>query len=608
MRFHILAAGLVGVLTLSLGGAAASAGTTPMTTELIASGLQRPVGMDVPQGDYSRIFVIEKAGRVRVIQDGVLLGTPFLDINSLVGGGTSEFNEQGLLGIALHPDYLNNGYMYLNYTNNSGNTTLVRYTALGDPATSNVGNAGSAQTLFVISQPFSNHNGGWLGFSPIDGYLYMSTGDGGSGNDPGNRAQNLNNALGKMLRIDVDGGVPYAIPEDNPYADGGGDARIWHYGLRNAWRCAFDRETGDLYIGDVGQSAKEEISFQRFNSAGNINYGWRCMEGNNCTGLSGCTCFSSSLTDPILEYTHAFGCSVTGGEIYRGCAMPDMQALYFYADYCSDIIWTSAIIGGIAQTPVQRQGELDPPGGAAIQSIGSFGKDNYGEIYIVDQGTSSANGELWKIVPASGSPFFDCNSNGIEDGCEISDGSASDEDGNGIPDVCDVPALDVVEAGQTATSIAIEMTGNPDLPYAIRVNGDANNDDVSCVDAYVQEDGTLGPAAVNRTLEEWGSPVTIEDTEIIPEATYTVSTEGFPSSPVDITTLLWGDVNNNEFVNLEDVQLAIIDFQNSTYTEAADVDPCEGNDLINLADALVIVNLWQLTSTYVSSCGSPCGG
>ncbi|MGB0715740.1 MAG: PQQ-dependent sugar dehydrogenase [Phycisphaerae bacterium] len=609
MRVRSLAALMAGMVTMAGISTTAFAGDVNMDTVLVASGLQRPVGLATPDGDFNRVFVIEKRGRIRIIENGSLLATPFLDIDSLVVNISSGFDERGLLGLAFHPDYMSNGFFFVYYTNNSSNTVVRRYTVSGDPATSNVANLSSGTTILTATQPFSNHNGGWIGFGPNDGYLYISLGDGGSGGDPGDRSQNINNILGKMLRIDIDNGLPYTVPADNPFVGVSGLDEIWAYGLRNAWRNSFDPTTGELIIADVGQSAREEINLQRGSSTGGENYGWRCMEGSLCfTSSSGCTCNEPGLVLPIREYTHGQGCSITGGEVYQGCAMPGMEGEYFYADYCTDIIWSFRISGGSAGPTVVRTSELAPGGGQSITDIVSFGRDGYGEIYIVEQGSSSANGQVFKIVPnpGAGGPFFDCNNNSIEDGCEIADGSVEDTNGNGIPDVCDVPALDVLPDSQTATSLAVELVGTPDQPFSIRVVGDSENSDVSCVDAYVQADGTIAAGEVTQTLAEWGSNVTISDSEIIPNASYTISTEGFPSAPIDMTTLLYGDVNNNTFVNLEDAQLAIIDFQSEGFTAAADVDPCGGNGLINLADVLVIVQNWQQTLNYVQQCGGPC--
>lgn len=396
--------------------ALAGGGIEPLTTVRVISGLSRPVFVTHAPGDFSRIFIIEQVGRIR-IKDLNEAHTPlmtFLDINPIVGGGN---DERGLLGLAFHPDYQSNGYFYVNYTNNSNNTTIRRYTVSANP---NVANAGSGLTLLTINQPFINHNGGWIGFSPNDGYLYIGMGDGGSGNDPGGRGQDItNNLLGKILRIDVDGnngpGGNYGNPPSNPFVGITGDDEIWAFGIRNPWRASFDRDTGDLYIGDVGQGAREEVNIQSGNGnvVGGRNYGWRCMEGNNCTGLSGCTCNSIQLTDPVWDYSHAFGCSVTGGYVYRGCDIPTLNGTYFYADYCSSRIWSFLWNGHGIENQTERTSELDPPGALSISSISSFGEDARGEIYICDL----FGGEVFKIVPVT--PTVDTTGD-LDGDCKVS--------------------------------------------------------------------------------------------------------------------------------------------------------------------------------------------
>jgi glucose/arabinose dehydrogenase len=375
---------------------------TPLTTVQVASGLTRPVFVTAPPGDTDRLFIVEQRsgtiGRIKILNldTGLVNATLFLSVP-----GVSTGNEQGLLGLAFHPDYASNGYFYVNYTNSTGTTVVARYqVSAADPDVANP----AGTVVLTVAQPFSNHNGGWIGFGP-DGYLYIALGDGGSANDPGNRAQNLNELLGKMLRIDVDNddfpadpNRNYAIPADNPFV-GQPNTRgeIWHYGLRNPWRDSFDRLTGDLWIGDVGQGVWEEIDFQPASSAGGLNFGWRCMEGNHCTGLTGCTCNSPALTDPVQEYNHDFGCSVTGGYVYRGIQICDLQGTYFYADYCSAIIWSFRYDGSNVTEFTVRTAELDPPGSQSISSITSFGEDAAGELYIVSQ-----DGEIYKVVPADG--------------------------------------------------------------------------------------------------------------------------------------------------------------------------------------------------------------
>jgi glucose/arabinose dehydrogenase len=386
-------------------GVGQAVAATPLTTERVASGLSLPLYVTAPPGDPERLFIVEQRGsggvgnradiRILDLGSGVLNAAPFLSISPVSTG-----SEQGLLGLAFHPEYAANGFFYVSYTNSGGTSVIARYQVSANP---DLADAGSAQTVLTLAQPFTNHNGGWIGFSPRDRYLYISMGDGGSSNDPGGRAQDLNVLLGKLLRVDLnrddfpgDPGLNYAVPASNPFAGAiPGLDEIWAYGVRNPWRGSFDRVTHDFYIGDVGQGAWEEIDFQPAASAGGENYGWRCMEGLHCTGLSGCTCNAPALTLPIHEFSHGAGnCSVTGGYVYRGCAIPDLRGTYFFADYCSAQIWSFRYYGAVPTGFTIRTVELDPPGAMTIASITSFGEDRRGELYICDQG-----GEVFRIIP-----------------------------------------------------------------------------------------------------------------------------------------------------------------------------------------------------------------
>ena len=422
---------------------------TPLTTIRVASGLSRPVFVTAAEGDFDRAFIVEQrtgtTGRIRILNlpSNTLNATAYLSISPVATG-----NEQGFLGLALHPDFLNNGYFWVNYNNAAGTTIIARYQANAPFATSTTANAASATTVLSISQPFTNHNGGWIGFGP-DGYLYIATGDGGSANDPGNRAQDTTaQLLGKLLRLDVDGAddipgnddddgvigmtlAPYTNPPDNPFVGVSGDDELWAYGLRNPWRCSFDRMTGDLYIGDVGQNAWEEIDFQPASDPGGRNYGWRCMEGLTCTGLTGCVCNGPTLTKPVHVYSHGEGCSVTGGVVYRG-AIPDLQGTYFFSDFCSSTLWTFRLVGGAVTEFMDRTTELAPGGGLSISGVSSFGEDAAGEAYICDLN----GGEVFKIVPES-CPG-DLDGNGARDLTDLSialsnfgtPGGATPEDGD----------------------------------------------------------------------------------------------------------------------------------------------------------------------------------
>lgn len=336
---------------------------------LIAAGLNRPVDLVSANGDTGLLYVVEQSGRVRIIQDGKLLPDPFLDIRDRVG---SNGNEQGLLGIAFHPKYAANGFFYLDYTNLDGDTVIARFSS--PPGEKKI-DPSSEFILIKIQQPFANHNGGNLIFGP-DGYLWIGMGDGGGQGDPGNNGQSRQTLLGKMLRIDVDHGDPYTIPADNPFANGGGLPEIWAVGLRNPWRFSFDRLTGDLYIGDVGQNAWEEIDYlpAGFKTTPG-NFGWNILEGTH-PYKDASTTDNTGLTDPIFEYGRDFGCSVTGGFVYRGDKLPEFQGIYLFGDYCSGNImglihkdgdsWESRVL---FKTP---------------HNISSFGEGQNGDTYLLD--------------------------------------------------------------------------------------------------------------------------------------------------------------------------------------------------------------------------------
>lgn len=342
----------------------------------VASGLSNPLYLTAPTGD-SRLFVVEKIGRIRVIKNGSLLATPFLDIRTKVSGGS----EQGLLSVAFHPSYASNGFLYVNYTDLDGDTAIERYTV---SANSDVANPASAKMILAIDQPFANHNGGLNLFGP-DGFLYIGMGDGGGGGDPNGNGQNKNVLLGKILRIDIEGGNPYAIPASNPYINGGGRAEVWAYGLRNPWRFAFDRTDNLLYIADVGQNAFEEVNVVPANQPA-VNYGWNVMEGTSCYNASSCN--QSGLQRPALDYKLREGgtCTIIGGMVYRGTAVPQIVGHYLYSDYCAGWIrsfkWTGSSVSNATQWQTPEHG-----------MILSFGQDNAGEMYVL-----SANGHVYKIV------------------------------------------------------------------------------------------------------------------------------------------------------------------------------------------------------------------
>lgn len=341
------------------------------------NGFDEPV--DIAHAGDERLFIVEKDGVIRIIDgSGNMLPTAFLNINSRVGSGGSE---QGLLGLAFHPNYTTNDYFYVNYTNNSGDTVISRFSVTGDP---NVADPNSELILLTIDQPYSNHNGGNLEFG-ADGYLYIGMGDGGSSGDPQNRAQNGNSLLGKMLRIDVDGGSPYAIPADNPFVnDPSVLDEIWALGLRNPWRFSFDRFTGDLWIGDVGQNVWEEVNFQPADSTGGENYGWRCYEGNHNYNTTGCGPMGD-YDGPIFEYSHGSNCSETGGYVYRGSQYANMYGHYLVADYCSGNFW-SIVPNGANWTSYAYPGLAD-------FGVSSFGEGSDGELYVAN----ISNGRIYHV-------------------------------------------------------------------------------------------------------------------------------------------------------------------------------------------------------------------
>jgi len=357
--------------------AVVSQGQSVINLELVTGGLTSPVAV-AHTGD-SRLFIVEQIGRIRVF-DTTLRTDPFLDIRSLVSSG----GERGLLGVAFHPRYAENGFFYVNYTNTSGDTVIARYTrSATDP---NRADPNSRRQILTVDQPFSNHNGGQLEFGP-DGYLYIGLGDGGSGGDPDNRAQNLGDLLGKMLRIDVDTETGYAIPPSNPFVGRtGARPEIWASGLRNPWRYSFDRLTGDLWIADVGQGLWEEVSFQPATSIGGENYGWKRMEGTHCfSPPNGCN--NGTLVLPVIEYDHSGdACSVTGGYVYRGTRNPHLAGLYLYGDYCSGEIWGAfrGASGAVQSFPLLDTGFF----------ISTFGQDSLGEVYVADH----RGGVLYRIV------------------------------------------------------------------------------------------------------------------------------------------------------------------------------------------------------------------
>ena len=373
------------LLSPAVGAAAQSAEWDPSgftgsyQLEELYSGLSSPVGLVDPGDGSGRLFIVEKTGTIRVIVDGKARPTPFLDISGEVSGGS----EQGLLGLAFDPNFAENGRFYIDYTDVNGDSVIARYT--NPNSTDNQADAESAEVILTQDQPYPNHNGGQILFGP-DGYLYIGFGDGGSQGDPNGNGQNLQTWLGKILRIDVSDDSEYTIPDDNPYADGAdGLPEIYIYGLRNPWRFSFDAETGDLYIGDVGQSQWEEVDMLPAGEQAGANLGWSILEGNHCYQQEDCDPAGTVL--PIDEYSHDYGCSVTGGYVVRGDSLPDLNGVYLFADYCTGLLWATA-----------RDANGDWQTSDAIETglqISSFGEGPGGEVYIVD-----LNGSIYRLVAA----------------------------------------------------------------------------------------------------------------------------------------------------------------------------------------------------------------
>lgn len=347
------------------------------------SGFELPVYLTNAGDGSGRIFVVEKAGRIKVVKSGKALAEPFLDIVSRV---RSRESERGLLSIAFHPRYGENGRFFVNYTDLNGDTVVSEFKVSSDP---DRGDGNSERILLRIRQPASNHNGGQIQFGP-DGYLYIGMGDGGSFGDPSGNGQDLDTLLAKMLRIDVDGGRPYRIPADNPFkAISGARPEIWSYGWRNPWRFSFDSETGDMYIADVGEGKWEEVDFQPGGSRGGQNYGWNLLEGSHEFKLPD-GYDTRGLTFPVVEYSHDEGCSVTGGYVYRGKTSPGINGTYFFSDYCAGQLWGLRKKSGDSW----EWAEFLETG----LSVSSFGEDEAGEIYIIDFG----KGRVYRIAEAGG--------------------------------------------------------------------------------------------------------------------------------------------------------------------------------------------------------------
>lgn len=381
---------------LSIGLLALSINAQTIALQPFATGFSSPLEITHPVND-TRLFVVQKGGLIRILNsNGIINTTPFLTVTGLSSG-----SEQGLLGLAFHPNYATNGLFFINYTNTAGDTVIARYSVSANP---NIANT-TGTILMTIDQPFSNHNGGCIKFGS-DGFLYIGMGDGGSGGDPNGYAQNItiDSAnpsrvfLGKMLRIDVDttfGSLNYGIPASNPYATTAGLREIWAIGLRNPWKFSFNRLNGDLWIGDVGQVEIEEVNKVVAPLPAGLNFGWRCYEGNSVYNTGGCAAMAT-MTFPVTQYDHSTGCSITGGYFYTGSMYPNFANKYFYTDYCDNKIRTLNA-SNVVSTTASFSGNFS-----------AFGEDSAGELYVA----GISNGVIYKIIDSS-LGLNDFNKNGL---------------------------------------------------------------------------------------------------------------------------------------------------------------------------------------------------
>lgn len=474
--------------------------------EPVGSGFSIPVDIKhAPMDD--RLYIVEKGGRIRIMDlAGTTLPVPFLDIDPIVN---SIANERGLLGMAFHPDYANNGYFFVNYTGNDGNTRISRFSRLTtDP---DQADPNSELNLLTVMQPFSNHNAGDLAFGP-DGYLYVGLGDGGSGGDPGNRAQNPKEFLGKMLRLDVDSSIPYGIPTDNPFAQSADTfPEIWALGMRNPWRISFDRMTGDFWIGDVGQDTWEEVDMEPAGSPGGLNYGWRCYEGFAPYNTNGCGP-ADSYVPPIQVYanTNAIGCSITGGYVYRGSKQPSLFGKYIYTDYCTGIFWSLEPDGNGGWTNTELANLNN-------QEFASFGEDINGELFVAAIG----QGIIYRITtPCSLTAqaiggFVSCPDTcdgeillEINGGCapysyEITGGPNPNDPPVGLTDLCaGTYEIVITDCSGCTSEVSAEVVVPDQVPFGLEQDGDSLVAD----EGYLTYDWYLDDTLVGTTSDPWWTP------------------------------------------------------------------------------------------------------
>lgn len=439
IRTRIIAAILMGVPAFSTLAQPAPV----LEAEVVASGLNLPVFATAPLRDTARLFVVQLSGQIRIVKNDTLLTQPFLDIDPLA----CDSSENGLLGLAFDPDYATNGYFYVKYNNLNCDLQISRFQVSATNRDS--ADPSSEQSVLFIDQPeFPNHNGGSLLFSPIDGYLYIPTGDGTCCGDPFGTAQDPEELRGKVLRLDLSGGLPYTVPASNPFV-GSVDTlpEIWSFGLRNPYRSSFDRLTGDLYIADVGQDIWEEFSFQPASSTGGNNYGWPTMEGFQCYSPP-FGCDTTGLQKPIYNYQHIdFNCSITGGFVYRGCGVPELYGRYFFGDFCTGRIWSVRHDGTSVTDFASHESEIS----LGFGSLLGFGEDATGELYIC-----AANGDLLRIKK-QGEPLAEC-------GCCIRPMSGN----------VDYDALDQIDIADLTFLVDHLFINNPPLPCPDEANVDGS--------------------------------------------------------------------------------------------------------------------------------------
>ena len=570
-----------------------------------ANGFSSPI--DIAHAGDDRLFIVERSGIIRIIDgNGNPMSTPFLDIDNRVHNAGNQ-SEQGLLGLAFHPNYANNGYFYVHYIANDDDSIISRFSV--NNFNSNTANPNSEFQIMEIEQPYVNHNGGTLKFGP-DGYLYIGLGDGGSANDPENRAQNTQTLLGKMLRIDIDNGSPYSIPPSNPYANNANVLdEIWAIGLRNPWKFSFDKQTGDLWIGDVGQAQWEEIDFQSSLSPGGENYGWKCFEGNNTFSGFGC---NGTYIPPIVEYNHQgfTHCSVTGGYVYRGPVVGFANyGVYFYADYCSGRLWGTWFSGNF-QINTEVFGNFG-------LNISTFGEDQEGNLYVANISTGQILKMEVSCAPGETCPLSLIISEKTDASCfGVFDGTATVEalDGNppysyDWPDGQNTPTA----IGLTAFSYTVTVTDNSNNSGTATVTIEQPNEieidiveqlDITCTSpggAMISINGDNPPFSI---LWSTGS-VSMQEFNITQAGTYTVQVTDDNNCSNSIDVVIEEDNGVPDFTL--DV-LNELDCANPCTSVAVDFDPASANisyeildDLMNPVDAneicdggqyeLIVVNL-----------------